>query len=269
MSLAVNQLIGFGASNYETKTLLKIIQDLGLTSGLQVVLDAGDSASYSGTGQTWTDVQSGANYYRGTTSGSDTTDPTFNGVAGGLSPNEYWSFDGGDYFTPVAATTFDDGYHKNGATWSFLAIYYLGTTATNLLFSNTNSAANTGIQINANTALDVTSRNGSTNQTDTIGSHSATTWYCTGVSVSENGGASGGNWNMNGTTGTFDPALTSPSASNPSASLNIGASSTGANIMTNNSRLMGLCFWNTNLSAADLAALYADVRAYRFNGQTI
>lgn len=69
-------------------------------------LDATQSASYGGSGQTWNNLtvspadgasQSDHDYYLGDNNSSDAADPTFNGSAG--DPAAYWSFDGGDGFT--------------------------------------------------------------------------------------------------------------------------------------------------------------------------
>lgn len=74
-------------------------------------LDATQSASYGGSGQTWSNLTAspadGANqtdhdYYLGDGSGSDAADPIFTGSAG--SQSAYWAFDGGDGFTLTAAS---------------------------------------------------------------------------------------------------------------------------------------------------------------------
>jgi hypothetical protein len=71
---------------------------------LQWHLDAGDSASYSGSGQIWYDLTSNDfDFYRGRGAGASSDDPTFNGSAGGKSGNEYFSFDGGDLFELINA----------------------------------------------------------------------------------------------------------------------------------------------------------------------
>ena len=62
-------------------------------------LDAGDANSYSGSGQTWSDLSpAGNDFYRGATSSPEPSDATFNGAAGGESSGEYFSLDGGDWF---------------------------------------------------------------------------------------------------------------------------------------------------------------------------
>lgn len=80
-------------------SLVTIIEKLGLKTNLKLCLDAGDINSYSGSGIKWLDTSgNGYDFYFGDGSTSSTY-PTFNGSAGGLSASEYFSFDGGDYFT--------------------------------------------------------------------------------------------------------------------------------------------------------------------------
>lgn len=120
--LAVTQLNGFGAGG--SNTVMSILRRLNMTTGLVLCLDAGDSGSYTGTGQTWSDVSGQGNHYQfGATSGSDTTDPTYVG-AGLLS---YMTFDGGDYFVPSGTPTFDDDWHKNNGLFSLMAVVEVPT----------------------------------------------------------------------------------------------------------------------------------------------
>ena len=104
-------------------TLITAITTAGLTSGIQYALDAGDSNSYSGTGQSWLDTSGNEqDFFRGADGSASTDDPTFNGTAGGLSDTEYWSFDGGDFFRyDSAQETWMDNLHKNNARFAFMA----------------------------------------------------------------------------------------------------------------------------------------------------
>jgi hypothetical protein len=122
---------GFTPSN---RSLLQSIQGVGLTDGLKLCLDAGDADSYEGgiNSQWWFDRAGPAShgYYfaRGTTSASQSTDPTFNGMVGGLSAGEYWSFDGGDYFT----------YHAANETW-MADLVKSGTKMSGLIWASVSS----------------------------------------------------------------------------------------------------------------------------------
>lgn len=117
-----------GDLSHTNLLLWDAITALGLTTNCKLCLDARDSSSYSGSGQSWTD-RSGVSsaFYRGTGSGSDAADPTFNGAAGSL--GAYWSFDGGDYFTYSAANpTWVNAIHKTGGVCTWLAWAYLAST---------------------------------------------------------------------------------------------------------------------------------------------
>jgi hypothetical protein len=100
-----------------SKSLWQVIQECGLTSNCKLCLDAGDSSSYDGSSQTWYDLSgNGFDWYCGATSGAEASDPTFNGSAGGKSPSEYWSFDGGDWFVmAVAEPSWINNLHKDNA----------------------------------------------------------------------------------------------------------------------------------------------------------
>ncbi len=108
------------------KTLLEMITDAGLLTNLAICLDAADAASYDGTSQTWFDVSgNNQNFYRGSGAGSQSSDPTFNGVAGNKSFNEYFSVDGGDFFQETANThNFAESWHKDNAAFTFGFVLY-------------------------------------------------------------------------------------------------------------------------------------------------
>lgn len=110
--------------------IITIINKLGLRDSLQLCLDAGDDASYSGSGQTWSDRSgNGTDFLRGATSSSEASDPTFNGTAGRNTINEYWSFDGADYFTLSGANpTWVNDFQKNNAVSTFVSMVYINTS---------------------------------------------------------------------------------------------------------------------------------------------
>lgn len=115
---------GFGGG-----TLLEMITNAGLLANLAICLDAGDGASFNGTSQTWTDVSgNNQNFYRGSSSSAQGSDPTFNGVAGEKSANEYFSVDGGDYFIEASGLTFAESWHKNNAKFTVGYVMYAAKT---------------------------------------------------------------------------------------------------------------------------------------------
>jgi hypothetical protein len=253
--------------------LYRVLTRLNLLGSLALCLDAGDSASYSGSGQTWTDLSpSGANFNRGSGSGSDSADPTFNGTAGGASSAEYWSFDGGDYFTPAGSPTFDDGWHKNNATWTIAAAFWKPTTLSGAalsIFSNENVASMSGIGVvflaNTSQQIGLVVCNGSGSSYAFSGNPSSgatlknAAWNFVSVSINE-ASSSGGNWNTNGVAANFNPTYTSPSASNPSQSPSIFAYGNNNFPAQSTCRLGWIAAWSAALSAAQLAALYEATR---------
>lgn len=107
--------------------------------GMCFLLEASKSASYSGSGQTWSNLvptpadgsaQTDYDFYRGDTSSATTDDPTFNGTAGVA--GAYWSYDGGDFHRIITGTvpTFLKSAHKtSAANTSWLA--WCGRVANN------------------------------------------------------------------------------------------------------------------------------------------
>src|SRR5688572_10725967 len=124
-SLAFGPAVHMGGAINDT--LLTILNGLGLTANLKLCLDAGDNLSAPAAATSWLDRSgNGYDFFRGTTSGADATDPTFNGTPGELSAAEYWSFDGGDFFRyDTTNETWMQNLHKNNALLSFFCWLYL------------------------------------------------------------------------------------------------------------------------------------------------
>lgn len=126
-------------------------------------LDATDSASYSGSGQSWSNLissphdgaaQTDFDMYLGLTSGSTSTDPTFNGSAG--SSSAYFSTDAsGDCFTSISTST--PGHlakvqRTDQSVGFWMATFYKYRTGSTLRhLSNANSTSDYGLQINQTT----------------------------------------------------------------------------------------------------------------------
>lgn len=246
----------------------------GLGNGLQLCLDASDGRSYDGSSQTWSDLSSSAYHWdRGADSSATATDPTFNGSANGFSSGEYWSFDGGDYFTPTAGgggNTFINSIHKNNAVFSIAIWARLGThTPSNqYMFGNTQGAASAGFFFGFSTAaglgngrLRFAIYNGASSVYDVAASSfavpTAGQWYLWGVSIDEAAGT--GYFYQNGSSQAITPTYASPSASNSSNSLTIGAINT-ALPLTNNSRLASLATWDRSLTSAEFDILFERTR---------
>lgn len=216
-------------------TLAELITDTGITADL--ILDAGDANSYNGSSQTWTDLSgSGNHWYRGTSSGSDSTDPTFVGISGDLS--SYFSFDGGDYFTLVSGSNpaVFQTFHKNNAKLEMGCLIYIPAliNTTSGMFTTRASANEVGFQFDPleyqsgdNYKNNIIVKNGTGNA---ISSNSPSTpvasgaWHYIGFQLDEALGASGGFVYLdNALWGTFDATYISPSASSASGTALLGA----------------------------------------------
>lgn len=102
---------GFGADlGGSAQTIFQIIQTLGLTAGLQACCDAGDGASWAGSGN-WLDVSGNANDM--TLNGL-----TFNGVVGNRSENEYFLVTGGSGYMSTPSSAYAVGFSKAGGEFT-------------------------------------------------------------------------------------------------------------------------------------------------------
>jgi len=248
----------------QDNTLMAIIRDLGLTTNLKLCLDAGDPASYT-SGQKWLDRSGGGyDFHLGATSGSEASDPTFNGVAGRQSDAEYFSGDGGDYFTYDSnSETWMRDFHRAGAV-TVLGLFRVATDASTVLFD---IGGTDGIGCGCfysgpvNKILYYAADNAASPQTigaampdisasipvlafwaltTTIGSGNAYT-------VVYNGTAYTGNW----------PAFTPSTTSGMTTAPKIGAFTNATTIMPSGTRDHALAMWDdTALSSANLLAIY-------------
>ena len=249
------------------KSLLKIIQGLGLTSNLELVLDVGDSTSYNAAVQTnkWLDTSSnGFDFFRGSGTGSDAADPTFNGSAGGLDTTEYWSFDGGDYFTyDTTNETWMNNLHKDNATYTLLCVFDYPTGANQVFFST--RGANLGMNFNMTStgSLQITIYN-ATSQVNlgvisTLSSVSG--WNVAAVSVNESAGT--GVFMLNGSTETFTSTYTGTlTTSNPTVAAKIATRANAAALTAlNGAKMAAFAAWEgTALTAQNLVDIYNQLK---------
>lgn len=210
------------------------VTQLGLTPAL--VLDPGDVVSYTGSGTSWVDLSGNSRTF--TVSGA-----TFTGAAGGLTGGEYWALDGNDYAS-FTNDTFMNGLHKDAATWSIIAAVYVPNLAGVAgVFSTCSSGATTiGAAFELTSTEQIRYRVGNGSSLAAIhtstAAATASAWNVVGLSISENGGASGSFSYVNGTAATFNANITSPSSSNASTAATFGAlNAGGSSVLPNGSRL--------------------------------
>lgn len=252
------------------------IQAGSLTSNLQLVLDAGDSSSYS-SGQKWLDLSgNGYDFHLGAGSSASSDDPTFNGSAGGLSRNNYFSFDGGDVFTYDSSNeTWMDNLHKNNATFTIAGWFYTSTTNDDHVLFGT-GAATTGIVVKAHGdgTVRINVYNGSSSELEitTSDAMSDEAYHFFALSLDEAGGSSGSFFYLDGdymqvsSADTFNGAYSSPS-SDAASTMEIGGrpGSGSPDELLSGDRIAGFMAWSTNLSKANLDTLYASTKV-RFSG---
>jgi Concanavalin A-like lectin/glucanases superfamily len=235
---------------------------LGLTGGLKLCLDAGDSASYSN-GQSWLDRSGGGyDFFRGADGSATATDPTFNGSAGGLSSSEYFSFDGGDYFTYDSANeAWMNNYHKDNAKLTICAWIYFGGAGKRIFGNNANDNAHIGFNIRGTGSSEFSFQvsNGATilDAKTAAGVLTTGVWHFVAASVDEAAGASGGLLFVDGAATAFNAAYASPSSSAASFTTQIGTLGDSANIISSGSRIAFLAAWEgVALTQSQIESIY-------------
>lgn len=243
-------------------------------ANVKTVLDAGDVASYNGTGQTWVDPESGVmDFYLGATSGVTTDDPTFNGTAGRLSRNEFFQFDGGDEMREVTDFSADYPWHKDNATFTLIVIYYRPAANTGLRFpflaNHNQGTTDIGIVFQVETTSDrfhLDVHNGTATPASNNNADFTTVFdrfgYCA-LSVNEAVGTNGMFFYTDKGIDFDSSTYTSPSASNPSDGVpvigRLGTAGTGR--AANGDRIAMLIAFSTALPRGAAQAIYEGLRS--------
>lgn len=226
---------------------------LGLTSNLQLCLDAGSADSYT-SGQSWLDLAgSGYDFFRGADGGASSDDPTFNGTPGDLSSSEYWGFDGGDFFTYDSANeSWMTSLHENNALFSFLAWFYFDNGNEQHIFgtrNGTNSGLNLFVEPDDTVKIQVRNEAANPLLVAADSSPNDSAWNLIGVVIDEAIGSGGGFHYLNGSynqvsaSNTFDATYSSP-ATGGEATMGIGTRGTGSLPFPAAARLAGVMFWS-------------------------
>lgn len=252
-------------------SLINELSNLSLRTNLKCCLDVGDLNSYDGTAQTWRDLSgNGIDFYRGTGSGSDGADPTFNGTAGSESSSAYFSYDGGDWFTLAQANpSWVNAIHKDSAAFSFVQIVYannidntkavaglgtLGDTGAGFVFG---SGASSSLKM----ALDVFSASAQVLHIDSNTALTNNAWNLVGFSFNEAAGT--GFFQVNGTTETFSgKTYTSPDTGNAPNSMRIGRDTETTGLAdASGCRIADFAIWDRALTSAEMLSLYRMVKS--------
>lgn len=248
------------------QSYMDILTSLGLTSNLQICLDAGAVASLPAASTKWLDLSgNGYDFFRGTTAGVDTTDPTINGTAGELSDAEYLSFDGGDYLRYDSANeTWMENLHKNNAIWSYCTWVYVSTvgTANSVLWgtgrlSATQRGVNSHVQVNAKLSVLVGNGSGGAALSRISAADVPTgQWNFLAVSIDETNNVDGAKLVINEIEESFAAAYTTPTSSAAAAVMEIGAAGAGTSPVKANYRMSGFMMWTRALSFAEFNSIY-------------
>lgn len=254
--------------SYGQTELIHAIRRCGLTSGLQLCLDAGDAASYS-SGQSWLDTSgNGYDFFRGATSGAEASDPTFNGTAGQRASTNYWSFDGGDFFRlALANPSWVNDLHKDNAKFTLMTWIYFPdiTSGTPTIFGTNAATSNPGVIWYFDTAerhlFQVTHGTGAALLIYTSPSIAIGAWHLFAVSIDEAVGANGAFVYVDGVGTNWTSTYTTPSAAAATSTAEIGAAGSAASPLPNTTRLGMFAAWSgVALTQTQLNALYQTTR---------
>lgn len=245
--------------------LLSVINALGLSTNLKLLLDATDDASYS-SGQKWLDRSGGGyDFFVGADGSATSTDPTFNGQAG--TPQAYWSFDGGDYFRYDSANeTWMQNIHKDNAKYTMLAWLYAVTGSNNIVLGNNGGTSGNGIGFHFGTPStnNVTMRAANGVGSEALNKNSVATvnngaWNFIAASVDE--GTGFGAFQCNATKETFTSTYNTPSAGSASYTTEVGARGNANSPMPNGGRISCVAAWEgVTLTQAQIDSIFEATR---------
>ena len=244
-------------------TLRDAIEAAGESSDLVMCLDAGDIASWPGSGQQWFDrSETASHYYLGDTAGAEGIDPSFVGVAGGIA-DEYCAFAGANRCSPPSVPGWYQAFISSGAEFSLFAIERHPALGTHFVHSATGTGLYTGTTLDINSGKTYFAiHNGSgvalAKAADTA--LSANSWHAMAVSLNKADigfmWADGGYLRVGGAD-TWSAAFTSPAGSAYPPRLGSTNHNTGLYYSAAGSRIAGMAIWSRSLSKSALDALFA------------
>ncbi len=249
------------------------IDQTGLLTSLELVLDAGAATSYT-SGQKWLDISgNGYDFFLGTNVSADATDPTFTGSAGGLSDGEYFLMDGGDFFKyDTTLESWMTNMYKDNADWTVLMWTYgpAGGDSDGWFGCGFNSGGGGTPAVNyANIGAGTIKqqitvwRDSEPAAVRAIGASTMAinTWHMHGISFDEATGSGGGFFFLDGaynqvsSSDTWNATISS-AATNDGAEFHILDSNLVGQKWPNLTRIAGFMAWSTALSFANIDALF-------------
>jgi hypothetical protein len=250
-------------------TLISDLTALGLTSNLKLVLDAGDSSSYT-SGQSWLDRSgNGYDFFLGVDGSATASDPTFTGTVGGMSDSEYWLCDGGDYFKyDTTNEAWMQTLHKDGALFSFAAWMFAPAAGTLKVFgTNAGQNANIGLcsslSVSGSTSALLHVSNGASEVGSLVkatGVSVASSWVFIGIAVDET--AQTVRYRVNDVSGSQAIVYTGPSAASATYTMELLTEGNATDIVPSGTRMNSLAMWQgTALTADNLTTIYNTTRS--------
>lgn len=258
-------------SSWRGVSALHAARRLGLSGGLKLCLDGGDSVSLPAGSATWNDLSGNAHHFnRGSGSGSDAADPSINGTAGQLVAGNYLGFDGGDYLTLAAANpTWVNNIHKDNAAFTLLAWLYVDTTtgaerglAGTNGWNGASGGTGFGWQLNNSTnGIQFFVMNAGAFPFNSVSTlvPNQDAWSCVGISINESGNSRV--HFLNGEVSSGSATYSSPASGDATYTMQIAARGNAAGIIDSGSRFAGFCAWEGRaLSVAEMRAFYQATR---------
>lgn len=263
--------VGMIAPLRPVPTLKQIITGLSLPTP-NVVLDAGDPASYT-SGNTWTDVQSANNFYRGDDGSGFGGFPQFEGAVGALTGAFAMSSVTRSLFRATSAWTFAEAWHKNNAAFTLAALVYVPSLASGsgaFLFS-TCDGATSSVGMRARYLDSVSGMRLDLKVSKGSGGYSLDTyadmapglvegsWNFVAIAIDEAVGSNGLTFHCNGQNVQATSTYSSPSAAASSGPYDVSGPIAG----TSGNKIKMFAGWSSRLSTTQLGNLYAQIKQDR------
>jgi hypothetical protein len=259
-------------------SLMDEITTAGLTTSLEICLDAGVRECTQGNGKILDLSGNGYDFFHGTAAAAGTDDPTFTGTHDDATDKTYWSFDGGDYFEMDQANPANlETWHQDGATFSAVWWEFNVNLGQQIMFGDTNTSSGAGVYLGqqGDEKMQFNCLNGGSSaiskQTAVLGTGAVRMFGC---SINENGGdvsfmylgsaaAGNGYVEVGGEGNTFDAGYSSPSTGNSAHTFGIGSrhGNTFDNGLASGSKLYCIAFWSVALTKANFDTIYAATKA--------
>lgn len=254
-------------------TLLQAITLANSTAGLSFCVDAGDINSVATTTAIyWLDTSTFAtNLVVGVSSATSTVNsPEFYGTPGALNIDSYWGWKLSNNILTTSSQaltpTFMQSFHKAGAVFSILALFYPSSAASGTIMGTVDNVGVPGwnFERNASGSLRLVVCSTASPLTVDISAGAGVVpsqWHLVGMSLTA--ATTIGIYYINGNVTTINPSYATATSCDSGQSFNLGSYRIGSNIFGNQlggARFGGAAVWNgTALTSAQFALIDAIV----------